>query len=531
MAETIDVVIVGAGPAGAVAAKEFTDHGYRVVCLEQGDWPDYAKARSGHADFELGARKHWNWDPNVRRGFGDYPVDDRESDITALMYAGVGGASVIYAAHWERFVPADFRTRMMDGVGDDWPYSYWDLEPYYTEIEQQFGISGFGGDTSFPAAEDPPLPPVPLNKVGRRGAEAMHELGWHWWPGTNAIATRDYGPLHVCGQRTACPFGCPTGAKGSVDRTHWRGLVAAGLELRAGVTVEQVLTDRGRACGVVYVDESGSHHQLRANVVILAANALGTPRILLNSADGSGIANSTDLVGRRLMMHPFGNAIGLFDEDMESWRGPFGQYLHSLQFYETDLSRGFVRGAKWELMPAGGPLTAMLPGVWGDEPVWGPRFTSVLRERFGRAAFWGVICEDLPDPGNRVTISADTDARGVPGVSISYRISANSEAMMEWNLARIGEVLEVMGARETIFNSHLRGTGWHLLGTTVMGDDPAGSVVDQWGRCHDVENLFVIDGSTFPTASGVNPTATIAAAALRSIRHLIAQRADVRVSA
>ncbi|MET0134021.1 MAG: GMC family oxidoreductase [Kibdelosporangium sp.] len=526
-----DVVIVGAGPSGAVAARELSAAGLDVVCVEQGQWPDYALARSGYPDFELGARKHWNWDPNVRKASGDYPVDDSGSDVTALMYAGVGGSSVLYAAHWERFLPSDFRTRTLDDVGDDWPFDYWELEPFYDEIERQFGVSGLDGDPGMPEAAPPPLPPVPLNKLGRRGAAALNKLGWHWWPGTNAIATADYGPLHVCGQRTACPFGCPTGAKGSVDRTHWRSLVQQGVRLLTGRTVQQVTLDaRGAANGVLTVDDELRQERIAAPVVILAANALGTPRILLNSADGSGIADSSGLLGRRLMMHPFGNAIGIFDEDLESWRGPLGQYLHSLQFYETDTSRGFVRGAKWNLLPSGAPLGMMLPGTWGDEPVWGEAFTRLLRERFGRSAVWGVICEDLPDVANMVTLSGQPDDRGVPGVALTYRTSGNTDAMMRWHLDRLSEVLDAMGAKKKILNPHLRGTGWHLMGTTVMGADPAESVVDQWGRCHDVPNLFIMDGSTFPTSSGVNPTATIAAVALRSTRHLIATRRDLKVA-
>lgn len=533
MTEHIDALIVGAGPAGAVTARELHDAGISVVCLEQGDWPDYSLARSGYPDFELGARRHWNWDPNQRRGAGDYAIDDGESDVTALMYSGVGGSTVLYSGHWERFLPSDFRTRTLDEVGDDWPMSYWNLAPFYDEIESAFVVSGLDGNTAFPEAAPLELPPVPLNRVGRLGAEGLAAKGWHWWPGMNAIATRSVGEMHACGQRTACPFGCPTGAKGSADRTHWRALVRDGVDLRIRSTVEQVVVDaHGRASGVVYVDADGTRHRLSADVVILAANAIGTPRILLNSADGAGIANSTDLVGRRLMMHPFGNAIGIFDEDLESWRGPMGQYLHSLEFYETDRERGFVRGAKWNLLPSGAPLSMMLPGTWGTEPVWGEDFTRLLRERFGRSMIWGVICEDLPDADNRVVLddrSPQTD--GIPGVRIEYRTSPNTLAMMDWHLARVEELLQGMGAKKIIKNPNLRGTGWHLMGTAVMGEDASSSVVDPWGEAHDVENLFVFDGSSFPTSSGVNPTATIAAVALRNARHLVERRAAIRRSA
>ncbi|MBT2226854.1 GMC family oxidoreductase [Nonomuraea sp. NEAU-A123] len=531
MRDDCDVLIVGAGPSGAVAAQEFARAGMRVICLEQGDWPDYSRARAGHADFELVSRKHWNWNPNERRAAGDYRVDDTESDISALMYNGVGGSTVMYAAQWERFLPSDFRVRTLDGVGDDWPISYWDLEPYYDEVERQFAVSGLGGNPALPPMTPPPLPPVPLNKVGRRGAEALNKLGWHWWPGTNAIATADYGPLHACTQLTACPFGCPTGSKGSADRTHWQALSKGQVRLVVRATVDQVLLDdRGRASGVTYLDENGARHAIHAGVVVLCANALGTPRILLNSADGAGIANSSGMVGRRLMMHPFGNAIGIFDEDLESWRGPLGQYLHSLEFYETDRSRGFVRGAKWNLIPSGAPLSMMLTGTWGDESVWGSSFTRLLRERLGHSVIWGVICEDLPDPDNRVTLDGELGEQDVPGVRIRYRTSDNTRAMMAWHLDRVSEVLDAMGAKQKILNPIMQGIGWHLIGTTVMGENPDGTVVDPYGECHDVPNLFVFDSSVFPTSSGVNPAATIAANALRCARALVARRRDVAVA-
>jgi choline dehydrogenase-like flavoprotein len=523
-----DVLIVGAGPAGAVAAKRFVEAGLTVVCLEQGEWPDYARARAGFPDFELIARKEWNWNPNVRQAPGDYAIDDSESDIAALMYNGVGGSAVSYAAHWERFLPSDFRVRTLDGVADDWPITYAELEPYYVEVEKQFAVSGLDGDPAYPPGEGPPLPPVPLNQVGRLGARALNELGWHWWPGTNAIATRDYGRLHACVQRAACPFGCPTGAKASPDRTHWPDLTAAGVELVTGATVLRITTGAGGlADGVDWIDADGAEHHQDAGVVVVCANGIGTPRLLL----ASELANSSGLVGRRLMMHPFGNAIGTFDDDLESWRGPLGQYLHSLEFYETDRSRGFVRGAKWNLMPSGAPLGQMLPGLQGGGELWGEAFTRRLRTQFGRSAVWGVICEDLPDVENRVTLGDPTGPGGMPGARITYRTSENTRKMMDFHMARLSEVLDAMGATSKQLNPTLRESGWHIMGTAVMGDDPATSVVDRFGRAHDVENLYVFDGSVFPTGSGVNPTATVAANALRCAEALVAARRAQRVTA
>ncbi|MCA9056109.1 MAG: GMC family oxidoreductase, partial [Planctomycetaceae bacterium] len=219
----VDVLIIGAGPTGAVASKRLAEAGMSVVVLEQGDWPDYTRARADHADFEITAGKYWGANPNRRKAPADYPVDDSDSDIAAVIYNAVGGSSVIFAAHWQRNMPSDFRVRTLDGVGDDWPLTYEDLEPYYEAVEEDFGISGLAGDPAFPPGKGPPLPPAPLGAMGRRVARAHNELGWHWWPAPNAIATRPYRGLGMCTQRATCMWGCVEGAKGSADRTHWPG--------------------------------------------------------------------------------------------------------------------------------------------------------------------------------------------------------------------------------------------------------------------------------------------------------------------
>jgi choline dehydrogenase-like flavoprotein len=205
----------------------------------------------------------------------------------------------------------------------------------------------------------------------------------------------------------------------------------------------------------------------------------------------------------------------------------WGQQVHSLQFYETDANRGFVRGAKWGLQPTGGPLSMTRNYPWGDNPLWGEGFQRKLRARLGHSAMWGIICEDLPDDNNRVTLDERLrDGDGIPAPKLIYRMSENSRRLLEYHLARARESLEAAGARETVVAPLIRETGWHLLGTARMGTDPAASVVDPWGRCHDVPNLFIFDGSIWPTSSGMNPTATIAALALRCADHLVANRRE-----
>ncbi len=532
-----DVLIIGAGPSGAVAAKRLSEDGFSVVVLEQGDWPDYSRATVDRPEFPLTADRDWGWDPNLRQAPGDYPVDDADSDITALMWNGVGGGTVVYAAQWQRNMPSDFRVKTLDGVADDWPMTYEDLEPYYVRVERDFGVSGLAGDTAFPPGEGPPLPPVPIGRAGQRVARAHNELGWHWWPAPLAIATRKYGELEACVQRGTCLQACAHRAKGTVDLTHWPKAIANGVELRTRARVRRltVLPD-GRIGGAIYLDADGAEHEIRAGVTILCANGVGTPRILLMSADErhpDGLANSSGLVGRRLMMHPFGTVVGLFEEELRSWQGPWGQYIHSLEFYETDESRGFVRGAKWGLQPAGGPFSMTRGYPWGAEnSIWGAGFQDAVRRRLGHAAMWGIIAEDLPDERNRVVLDPiGTDEQGLPGARLEYKLDANSRALVAFHQEKAKESLEAAGAYDTVVAPFIRQSGWHLLGTAVMGTDPARSVVDEHGRAHDHPNLFIFDGSTWPTSAGMNPTATIMALSLRWTETLIHDRRNQRVAA
>jgi choline dehydrogenase-like flavoprotein len=563
-----DVLIIGAGPTGAVAAKRFVEAGMRVVVLEQGDWPDYSKARANHPDFELTMGRYWSGNPNRRQAAADYPIDDSDSDISAVLYNGVGGGTVIYAAHWQRNMPSDFRVRTLDGVGDDWPLTYEDLAPFYERVEADFGVSGLAGDPAFPPGKGPPLPPAPLAPMGRRVARAHNQLGWHWWPAPNAIATRAYGPLNPCQQRATCMWGCVEGAKGSVDITHWKQLVngarlwqspaaasgddddaAAGrgrhsrapmqgsCTLIAGARVRRLETNSaGLVTGAEYIDREGQVHFQKAAVTVLAANGIGTPRLLLNSSSAkfpNGLANSSGLVGKRLMLHPFGTVVGLFDDDLGSTHGLWGQHIHCLEFYETDASRGFVRGAKWGLQPTGGPLSMTHGYPWGEtNAIWGADFHRQLRKRLGHSAMWGIIAEDLPEEQNRVVLDPVLkDADGIPAPKLIYRMDENSKRLMQFHLARAKESLEAAGASEVVIAPLIRETGWHILGTCKMGTDPSTSVVDPWGRCHDVPNLYIYDGSIWPTSSGMNPTATIAAMALWCAEHLVEERRNQKVAA
>lgn len=526
-----DVIIIGAGLSGGITAATLSEAGLSVICLEQGDWPDYSHVRAEHRDFEVTADRYWARDPNLRGAAEDYPIDDSASDISALMWNGIGGGTVLYSAKWNRMTPSDFRVRSHDGVADDWPISYEELEPFYVEAERQFGVSGLAGDPAYPSGEGPPTPPVAMRASGRRMAKAMNDLGWNWWPGQNAISTRKYRELEPCRQHGTCMMGrCPDNAKATTDVTHWPRAIRLGADLRTRARVSRITVDRDRASGCIYVDENGTEHFVRGKTVILCANGIGTPRLLLLSADANhpdGLANSSGLVGKRLMFHPFGAVAGLFDEDLGTTHGAWGQQIQSMHFYESDSDRGFVRGAKWGLQPTGGPLglTRSYPWSQSDSPMWYEDFHDTIKGRLGHAPMWSLVAEDLPNEENAVTLSSSLhDSSGLPAAKIEYRTDENSRAMMDFHTARAAESFKAAGAYETVIGPFVRSSGWHQMGTARMGDDPKTSVTDRYGRCHDIPNLMVFDSSTWVTSGGVNPAATQAALALWSCTHLLETR-------
>ena len=516
--EPVDVLIVGAGASGAALAWSLAETRMKIVCLEQGDWMDPADYPSTKNDWELRRFGDFGVSPNSRGRREDYPVNDDGSPICVSNFNAVGGSTILYAAHFPRFHPADFKIKTLDGVADDWPLDYERLEPYYAVNDRMMGVAGLAGDPAYPPKELP-LPPVPLGRLGETLARGFNRLGWHWWPSDSAIATRDYEGRAACINLGPCITGCAQGAKASTDITYWPVAVRRGVELRTRCRVREItVNDDGMADGVIYYDADGVERKQRAEVVVLACNGIGTPRLLLNSRSKhfpDGLANRSGLVGKNLMFHPYAMVTGVFDEPLEGYKGPMGCCFMSHEFYETDLSRGFVRGCSLEILRGMPPVATALWGFSGGRVPWGADHHRAYGDLFDRVAGMVVICEDLPETHNCVTLDPElVDSDGIPAPKVDYRLSENSIGMLEYGVARGKEVLEASGAKETVAEAPLSLAGWHLMGTARMGIDPGNSVVNEWGRCHDVRNLFIVDGSIFVTAAAVNPTHTIQALAL-----------------
>jgi choline dehydrogenase-like flavoprotein len=272
-----------------------------------------------------------------------------------------------------------------------------------------------------------------------------------------------------------------------------------------------------------------------ADVVVLCANGIGTSRLLLLSnspRNPDGLSNSSGLVGKNLMLHPNSCSFGYYNADLESWRGPLGHIINSFEFYETDLSRGFVRGAK---LHASGAPGLMMSGVDPHrslpyDELWGAKFGSVIKSATN-TVMWAAQIEDLPEESNRVTLDpALTDSDGIPSPKIHYRYSENTLKCREFIMDRMDEAHRAAGAYKVIQIPEMPGEPGHLLGTARMGLDPRTSVVDANGRSHDVPNLYIADGSIFVTSGSANPTSTIIALALKISRSMIENAKEQKVA-
>ena len=529
MVDSADVLIVGAGASGAAVAWRLASAGIGVLCLEQGDWVDARSYPHWQADWELHRAADWSPEPNVRRLAQDYPINDTGSPIAPLMYNAVGGSTIHWSAHFPRFRPSDFRVRSLDDVADDSPIDYATLEPYFDLNDRMMGVAGVVGDPAYPPKSPRQTPPIPLDTLGATIARGFDRLGWHWWPSDSAILTRDWDGRRACINCGPCDLGCPTGAKASTDVTYWPKALALGARLETRARVREItLGPDGLADGVLYHDRTGRLRERKARAVVLAANGIGTPRLLLNSRSSRfphGLGNREGLVGRHLMFHPYAMVRGEFAEPLGGHRGPIGCAIVGQEFYETDRSRGFVRGYSFQVARGLSPISSANGGLNGDRVPWGRGHRHAYDQRFDRTLTVAIIGEDLPEAHNRVDLDPKlTDTHGIPAPRVIYRLSENSRCMLAHGVARAREVLEAAGARAVAVNPLLRAGGWHLMGTARMGTDPRRSVIDPQGRCHDVPNLYVVDGSVMPTCGGVNPTSTIQAVALYIADGMIRRR-------
>ena len=527
-----DLLVIGSGMGGAAMSKRLSDAGIKVVCLEQGDWVHPTQFPHFHDEWEFEKYRSWDFNTNLRKGPEDYPVT---GIALPRMVNAVGGSTIHFAGHWFRYRPADFRKGTEHGLEGtiDWPFTYEHLAPFYDINDAEVGIAGLRGDPSYPPRPERYGAPIKPGKGGRRMAQAWNRLGWQWWPTDNAILTRGKDGRLPCNSCGNCLSGCPRGSLGATDVSYWPKALQNGVDLRTNARVEMIEVKDGRAAGAVYIDRlTGARQRVSAEMVVVAANGIGTPRLLLMSAQkghSDGLANSNGLVGTHLMHHCWSFADMWFEDPIEGFKGAMGCSVHSQEFYETDPSRGFVNGMTLLTLGSFGAAYSAMGTHTAPPDPWGAGHRDAFNRHFGHHVVSFLQGDDLPVRTNRVTLDPSvTDSSGLPAAHIDYKITQNDIALGDFGTARLREAAEAAGAIE----AHVTGVlhdppGWHLMGSCRMGNNPDDSVTNAYNQTWDVPNLFVVDGSSLPTGAAVNPSSTIGAIAVRCAEFIKAKHADI----
>ena len=508
--DELDYVIVGVGAGGGVLLQRLARAGFRVAGLDAG--PFWDSERDWVSDEKGAHNLYWN-DKRVTGGDDPLALGANNSG------KGVGGSTVHWASFVPRFHPSDFRVYSQDGVGADWPISYQDLKPYYELIERELPVAGpawypWGDPHGYPYS------PHPMGGVGDALVRGCSNLGIGVSAGGPvAILSSSRADRPHCVYRGFCIQGCKVGAKASTLITHVPDAIASGAEVRPNCMVSRIhLGPHRRVTGIGYFDENGAEHFQKAKAVVVSGYAIETPRLLLNSACPgfeNGLANSSDCVGRYLMAQAGNVVLGRFDELVRMYKAPPAHALTE-EFYETDPARDFARGFAIQTV---GPLPISFAkqmmtakGAWG----WGLR--RIMMD-YNHWASFGLLGEILPYKDNRVQVADEKDQWGIPVAKVTFNLYDNDKKLIEFAKKKTMEVMWAAGAEEVVQESRYA----HLVGACRMGSDPGTSVIDGFGRTHDIPNLFVCDGSVMPTQGSANPGLTIMAIAARTADYLISQ--------
>jgi len=497
--DIVDVVVVGTGAGGAPVLARLAAAGLSVVALEAGRW--WTDPSSDFATDEVAAAKlYWLGE---RLSAGETPTAFGANNSGT----GVGGSTLHWGAYVPRADPRDLKLRTEYGIGEDWPLSYAELKPYYEEVEQFLGVSG-PADYLWEPGRRYPLDPVPLNAPAQAMQLGCEKTGVRTSPAPVAALSRDYsqtgyGMRKACVNRGYCHQGCRNGAKASMDVTYLPAAIGAGAEIRPECFVHTFERDvRGLISAVIY-RQDGQDVRQRCRAVFLCAGAVETPRLLLHNR----FANDSGQVGRNFMAHVATQVWGTFAEEMRPNKG----------FPASLITEDMIRPKDADF--AGGYITQSLgivPVTWAMQVargrgLWGRPLVDYL-QRYNHVAGIGINGDCLPSPDNRLELSSETDATGLPKPIIHFSYGENERRMSAHAERFMTEVWKAAGASDiwTFERSA------HTIGTCRMGTDASSSVVDPVGRSHEISNLWIADNSVFPSALPANPALTIMVLALRS---------------
>jgi choline dehydrogenase-like flavoprotein len=538
----VNAVVVGSGAGGGVVAKELATAGLSVVLLERGKWYTPSDDRKDDLRNQRTCVLGNSFGPDNRNprvyvdGSGqEHTVDSRHWSYSNNA-ACVGGGTLSYGAMAWRFMEDDFRLRSKYGAVpgstlDDWPITSWDLEPYYEKAEWEIGVSGDDSNNIFraPRRKPLPMPPLPANRSFQILEPAAKRLGLHPFHIPmlrNSVPYNGRGACIRC--RWCVGYACEVNAKCGTQNTVIPTALATGnCELRSECIAPEVLTDdRGRVRGVAYYDSNQRLQEQTSDLIVVSCSAVESPRLLLNSKSHlfpNGLGNRYDWVGRNLQGHSYTGAAGLFEQETYDDLGP-GASLAICDFNHNN--PGFVAGGLLANEFIRSPYQ-MVTGVAGEGiPRWGAAHKEFVRRYFRRNMTVMGPLQEMPVFDSRVQVDPRVkDAWGIPVARISGRHHENDLLGTDFMTKKAEAWLKEAGAFKTIpFHWTFLGIpsgGQHQAGTCRMGNDPQTSVVDKYCRVHDIDNLYVIDGSVHPYNGGFNPVLTIMAIAYYASDNLV----------
>ena len=489
------VVIIGSGAGGGTLSNELAQKGIDVVCLEAG-------RRLTLADVD-------NNGPAMDRKMSWH---DKRIGPPLWICKTVGGTTMRWSGVTPLIQEHEFKALSTYGQFDngttfiDWPLTLDELRPYYDKAEDKMGVAGTGEIPHFPETNNYKVMAaggkrvgykeitssrVAINPVARNGRPGCQQIGW-------------------------CNSGCAIGAKWSTLYTEIPAAELTGhFELRTEAMAMRINHDaKGRVSGVVYKDNDGNLQEQKARAVCVAGNVVETTRILLNSESSlytDGLGNSTGNVGKHYMRHTFGYALGLMPKPVNFHRNTrqSGIILDE-QYHKPE--RGFAGGYIIETLGLDPWNVSNAVGGWGPD-------NTKFVENYTNLAGIFITGEDPPEATNRISLhDTERDAHGLPVPVIEYRDHPNTLAMREHSIKMSRAIYESLGA--TDFAGGDIPVGAHNMGVARMSKDPKDGVTNRWGQAHDIDNLFVSDGSAFSTSAAANPTLTIVALAIRQADHI-----------